>query len=198
MSAPSAATVTLVHTHATEPAELVVRLKGGAAGESVTRYLCHEQLNAHNTFAAPERVVTKPSANGGESGWRNDPLHAAAGLGQPTGHFDMMKSHHVPVLVASVLLSLPRTPAQRLPPEVVVSNPRTYEVTITTKFVVPENGKHAEWAWGLARFAQRTPLGRPRPDARRIGNHLPARRVVVSSTLRPTSRRTYSGNCARA
>ena len=31
--------------------------------------------------------------------------------------------------------------AQRLPPDVVVSNPRVYEVTITTKFVVPKNGK---------------------------------------------------------
>ena len=31
--------------------------------------------------------------------------------------------------------------AQRLPPDVVVSNPQVYEVTITTKFVVPKNGK---------------------------------------------------------
>jgi transglutaminase-like putative cysteine protease len=32
-------------------------------------------------------------------------------------------------------------PAQRLSPDVVVSNPRVYDVTITTTFVVPENGK---------------------------------------------------------
>jgi transglutaminase-like putative cysteine protease len=31
--------------------------------------------------------------------------------------------------------------AQRLPPDVIVSNPRLYEVTITTTFVVPENGR---------------------------------------------------------
>jgi hypothetical protein len=31
--------------------------------------------------------------------------------------------------------------AQRLSPDVVVSNPQVYEVTITTKFVVPKNGK---------------------------------------------------------
>jgi alpha-L-arabinofuranosidase len=61
VSAPSTATVTLVHTHATEPAELIIRLKGGAARGVTHTVLCHEQLNAHNTFAAPERVVTKPS-----------------------------------------------------------------------------------------------------------------------------------------
>ena len=31
--------------------------------------------------------------------------------------------------------------ARRLPPEIVISNPQVFEVTITTKFVVPENGK---------------------------------------------------------
>ncbi len=31
--------------------------------------------------------------------------------------------------------------AQRVPPDLVVSNPQVFEVTITTKFVVPKNGK---------------------------------------------------------
>jgi alpha-L-arabinofuranosidase len=61
VSAPSAATVTLVHTHATEPAEVIVRLKGGAARGVSHTVLCNEQLNAHNTFAAPNRVITRPS-----------------------------------------------------------------------------------------------------------------------------------------
>jgi alpha-N-arabinofuranosidase len=57
-----AATVTLVHTHAAEPAEVVVRLKGGTAAGVRHTVLCHDQLNAHNTFAEPDRVIAKPSA----------------------------------------------------------------------------------------------------------------------------------------
>ncbi len=60
-AAPNAATVTLVHTHATEPAEVIVRLKGGAARGASHTVLCDKQLNAHNTFAAPDRVIAKPS-----------------------------------------------------------------------------------------------------------------------------------------
>jgi alpha-L-arabinofuranosidase len=54
--------VTLVHTHATEPAELVVRLKGGRAGEVHHTVLTHDRLNAHNTFAEPQNVLAKQSA----------------------------------------------------------------------------------------------------------------------------------------
>ncbi len=61
-SAPDAVTVTLVHTHATEPAEVVIRLKGAAAGKIRHTVLSHEQLNAHNTFAEPDHVIPKPSA----------------------------------------------------------------------------------------------------------------------------------------
>ena len=44
-------------------------------------------------------------------------------------------------LTLAVLLTLSaNAQAQRLPPDVVVSNPQVYEVTITTKFVVPRNG----------------------------------------------------------
>jgi len=42
----------------------------------------------------------------------------------------------------SVLLTLSvNAQAQRLPPDVVISNPLVHEVTVTTKFVVPGNGK---------------------------------------------------------
>ena len=45
---------------------------------------------------------------------------------------------------AATLLLLPLTlsvnaQAQRVPPNIVVSNPQVYEVTITTTFVVPAN-----------------------------------------------------------
>jgi alpha-N-arabinofuranosidase len=55
-SAPNQATLTLVHTHATEPAELLIRLKGGAAEEVRHTVLTHEQGNAHNTFERPDTV----------------------------------------------------------------------------------------------------------------------------------------------
>jgi alpha-L-arabinofuranosidase len=61
VSAPNAATLTLVHSHATEPAELIVRIKGGNVREVQHTVLTHEQSNAHNTFAEPETVVPKPS-----------------------------------------------------------------------------------------------------------------------------------------
>ena len=56
--------------------------------------------------------------------------------------------------------------AQRVPPDVVVSNPQVYEVTITTTFVVPELTRtklSAALGSGTA-AADRTPLGRPGPD----------------------------------
>jgi alpha-L-arabinofuranosidase len=52
-------TLTLVHTSAREPAEVAVRLRGGAA-EAVRRtVLTHEKLNAHNTFDNPDVVTPK-------------------------------------------------------------------------------------------------------------------------------------------
>ncbi len=57
------ATVTLVHAHATEPAELMLRLKGGRAAGATQTVLTHEQLNAHNTFALPETVMPRPAVN---------------------------------------------------------------------------------------------------------------------------------------
>jgi hypothetical protein len=42
----------------------------------------------------------------------------------------------------SVLMALSvNAQAQRLPPDIVVSNPQVYDVTITTTFAVPQNGK---------------------------------------------------------
>jgi alpha-N-arabinofuranosidase len=53
------ATVTLVHTHATEPIELALTLRGGSA-KSVRRVeLSHGTLNAHNTFERPDEVVPR-------------------------------------------------------------------------------------------------------------------------------------------
>jgi alpha-N-arabinofuranosidase len=52
-------TLTLVHTHATEPAEVTVRLRGGAAGAVRQTLLTHESLNAHNTFEHPDEVTPR-------------------------------------------------------------------------------------------------------------------------------------------
>jgi alpha-L-arabinofuranosidase len=59
LAGPNAATVTLVHTHTTEPAEVVIRLRGGAANEVRQTVLSHTQLNAHNTFEQPDNLVPK-------------------------------------------------------------------------------------------------------------------------------------------
>ena len=54
----------------------------------------------------------------------------------------MMKAIHATAATFLVTLILSASAhAQRLPPDLVVSNPQVYEVTITTNFVVPENGK---------------------------------------------------------
>jgi alpha-N-arabinofuranosidase len=53
-------TLTLVHTHATEPAELAIHLRGGAAVSVAQTVLTHEHLNAHNTFEHPDTV--RPSS----------------------------------------------------------------------------------------------------------------------------------------
>ena len=52
-------TVTLVHTHATEPAEVAIRLRGGSAASVRQTVLTHEELNAHNTFEHPGTVVPR-------------------------------------------------------------------------------------------------------------------------------------------
>jgi alpha-N-arabinofuranosidase len=56
-----AVTLTLVHTHATDPAEVVVRIKPGNVGRVDHTALTHDQPNAHNTFAEPARVLPSPS-----------------------------------------------------------------------------------------------------------------------------------------
>ncbi len=63
------ATLTLVHTHATEPAEVLIRLRGGSASQVRQTVLTHAQLNAHNTFDAPNTLVphaTNIAARGAE------------------------------------------------------------------------------------------------------------------------------------
>ncbi len=55
----------------------------------------------------------------------------------------MNQSIHGALTTLSIVLTLAaNAQAQRLPPDVVVSNPQVYEVTITTKFVVPENARN--------------------------------------------------------
>ena len=62
-------TLTLVHTHASEPLEVAINLGSGAARQVRRTTLTHGELNAHNTFAQPETVVPKTEATdlqGGE------------------------------------------------------------------------------------------------------------------------------------
>jgi alpha-N-arabinofuranosidase len=49
--------VTLVHTHASEPFDLAIELKGGSARSIDWTVLNHSDLNAHNTFESPNSVV---------------------------------------------------------------------------------------------------------------------------------------------
>ncbi len=51
------ATVTLVHTHTSEPAEVAIRLQGGSAVEVGATVLSHPSLDAHNTFERPDAVT---------------------------------------------------------------------------------------------------------------------------------------------
>ncbi len=55
------AVVTLSHLHATEPAEVVIRLHGARAREIRHNVLTHTDLNAHNTFEHPDAVVPRSS-----------------------------------------------------------------------------------------------------------------------------------------
>src|SRR5206468_7909747 len=50
-------TITLVHTHASEPAEVTLDLGGGRALEARQTVLAHNALNAHNTFETPAEVI---------------------------------------------------------------------------------------------------------------------------------------------
>ena len=52
-------TLTLVHTHPTEPLEVALNLKGGRAAAVRQTVLSHERLNAHNTFAEPLTLVPR-------------------------------------------------------------------------------------------------------------------------------------------
>jgi alpha-N-arabinofuranosidase len=52
-------TLTLVHTHAGEPAEVAIRLRDGSAASVRKTTLTHKELNAHNTFE--HRIVVVPA-----------------------------------------------------------------------------------------------------------------------------------------
>lgn len=54
-------TVTLVHTHAAEPAEISLGLRGGSAASVRQTVLTHRSLNAHNTFERPNEVAPSTS-----------------------------------------------------------------------------------------------------------------------------------------
>jgi alpha-N-arabinofuranosidase len=71
-------TLTLVHTHATEPYDLAVALQGGAAKEVTHTSLADAELNAHNTFETPERVVPKAVACEARGGTLNLTLPPAS------------------------------------------------------------------------------------------------------------------------
>jgi alpha-L-arabinofuranosidase len=55
-------TVTLVHSHASEPVDVTIELAGGRADGVRQTVLTHKELNAHNTFDKPEVVVPKSSS----------------------------------------------------------------------------------------------------------------------------------------
>ncbi|MGO9470288.1 MAG: alpha-L-arabinofuranosidase C-terminal domain-containing protein [Isosphaeraceae bacterium] len=53
------ATLTLVHSHANQPAEVVIRIKGAAIGQVRWTVLTNERLNAFNSFEQPQTVIPK-------------------------------------------------------------------------------------------------------------------------------------------
>ena len=55
-------TVTLVHSHATEPAAVAFQLRGGSAASVQHTVISHPTLNAHNTFDRPNEVFPKSSS----------------------------------------------------------------------------------------------------------------------------------------
>jgi alpha-N-arabinofuranosidase len=52
-------TLTLVHTHVTEPSEIAIHLRGGVAEQVSHTVLTGEHLNAHNTFDRPDALSPK-------------------------------------------------------------------------------------------------------------------------------------------
>ena len=54
-------TLTLVHSHVSEPAEVAIRLHAAKENEVRQTVLTHKKLNAHNTFDHPREVVSKSS-----------------------------------------------------------------------------------------------------------------------------------------
>jgi alpha-N-arabinofuranosidase len=54
---PKQVTLSLVHTHLSEPAPIVIRLEGGEVKQVRHTVLTAGQLNAHNTFEEPMRVA---------------------------------------------------------------------------------------------------------------------------------------------
>ena len=80
-SGPKEVALTLVHTHATEPAEILVRLKGGEAEHVRHTVLTDLQLNAHNTFERPDSLTPKLRPNesrGKDLRSRSRPLRSIA------------------------------------------------------------------------------------------------------------------------
>ncbi|HEV3163822.1 MAG TPA: alpha-L-arabinofuranosidase C-terminal domain-containing protein [Isosphaeraceae bacterium] len=61
-------TLTLVHTHISEPSTVAIELRGGSAREARQMVLTHKELNAHNTFETPDTVLPKSSAVEGGGG----------------------------------------------------------------------------------------------------------------------------------
>ena len=55
-------TVTLVHSHASDPAAVTIRLGGGSAVNVRQTVLTHQTLNAHNTFDKPDEVIPHSSS----------------------------------------------------------------------------------------------------------------------------------------
>jgi alpha-L-arabinofuranosidase len=55
-------TLTLVHSHATDPVDVTIYLDGGSAASVRQTVLTHRTLNAHNTFAMPHEVTPKSSS----------------------------------------------------------------------------------------------------------------------------------------
>ncbi len=60
-----ALTLTLVHTHVREPAEIRIHLRDGKVDSVRQTVLTHEKLNAHNTFDEPNVVVPKTTEGKG-------------------------------------------------------------------------------------------------------------------------------------
>jgi alpha-N-arabinofuranosidase len=55
-------TVTLVHTHVSEPAEITFSLRGGSADHVEHTVLTHAKLNAYNSFEKPDELVPKTTS----------------------------------------------------------------------------------------------------------------------------------------